>query len=170
MPVRPWVRKALWIALGAAAVVAMLVVVTLQRPAFGGTPQGARLERIHKSPQFINGRLQNTPPQNTDNSLTKLYRLYSGGQTRYPLFTIPVLPVDPSLFQTPARPGLRAIWFGHSSTLLEIDGVRVMMDPVFADIVSPIPIGPKRFHPTPIALDDMPRVDAVMISHDHYDH
>jgi L-ascorbate metabolism protein UlaG (beta-lactamase superfamily) len=65
---------------------------------------------------------------------------------------------------------LRAIWFGHSSVLVEIEGVRLMTDPVLSDVVSPVPIGPKRMHPPPIELNDLAGIDAVLISHDHYDH
>jgi L-ascorbate metabolism protein UlaG (beta-lactamase superfamily) len=54
---------------------------------------------------------------------------------------------------------------------MELDGLRLLVDPVFADYASPFHgIGPKRFHPSPIAMTDLPKIDAVIISHDHYDH
>jgi L-ascorbate metabolism protein UlaG (beta-lactamase superfamily) len=66
---------------------------------------------------------------------------------------------------------LRITWLGHSSSLVEIDGVRVLIDPVWDERASPTPwAGPKRFFPSPLALDDLPAIDAVLISHDHYDH
>jgi L-ascorbate metabolism protein UlaG (beta-lactamase superfamily) len=62
-------------------------------------------------------------------------------------------------------------WFGHSSVLLEIDGRRVLADPVWGERVSPSRlVGPKRLHPAPVPLTALPPVDAVLISHDHYDH
>ena len=68
-------------------------------------------------------------------------------------------------------PGLRAIWFGHASVLLEIDGVRILTDPVLSQRASPFQfLGPERFHPPPIALDHLAGIDAVVITHDHYDH
>ncbi|NOJ99821.1 MBL fold metallo-hydrolase, partial [Corallococcus coralloides] len=72
----------------------------------------------------------------------------------------------------PSRPtGLRVTWFGHSSTLLDIDGLRVLTDPLWSDRASPVEwAGPRRWYPPPIALAQLPRVDAVLISHDHYDH
>ena len=74
-------------------------------------------------------------------------------------------------FKDRPAPGLRAIWFGHASVYLEIDGTRVMTDPVLSDYASPFSgIGPKRFHPPPLALEALPKIDAVVISHDHYDH
>jgi L-ascorbate metabolism protein UlaG (beta-lactamase superfamily) len=68
--------------------------------------------------------------------------------------------------------GLYVTWLGHSSLLVQIDGVRILIDPVFANNVSPIPlIGVRRFQKqAPISADALPFIDAVFISHDHYDH
>ncbi|MBO0180253.1 MBL fold metallo-hydrolase, partial [Vibrio parahaemolyticus] len=60
---------------------------------------------------------------------------------------------------------------GHSSVLMKLDGKLVMTDPVFSDRASPVQwAGPKRFHQTPITIEDLPTIDVVVISHDHYDH
>ncbi len=65
----------------------------------------------------------------------------------------------------------RVIRLGHSSIFMQLDGKRWLIDPVFSDRASPFSfIGPKRFHPTPISLEDLPEIDGVLISHDHYDH
>ena len=65
--------------------------------------------------------------------------------------------------------GLRAIWFGHASVYLEIDRARIMVDPMLSEYTSPLQgVGPKRFHPPPLALHLLPKMDAVVISHDHY--
>jgi L-ascorbate metabolism protein UlaG (beta-lactamase superfamily) len=71
-----------------------------------------------------------------------------------------------------AGPGRLAVsWFGHSTALLEIDGYRVLTDPVWSDRCSPSDVvGPQRLHPPPVPLEALPAVDAVVISHDHYDH
>ncbi len=67
--------------------------------------------------------------------------------------------------------GLRATWLGHSTVLLELDGRRVLTDPVFGLRASPSSfMGPKRFHPVPATLAELPPIDAVLLSHDHYDH
>jgi L-ascorbate metabolism protein UlaG (beta-lactamase superfamily) len=90
---------------------------------------------------------------------------------RVPPAPLPVLAVDSAaLASTPPASGLRAFWIGHASTYVELDGLRLLLDPVFAERVSPLPVGPRRFHPPPIALADLPPIDAVLISHDHYDH
>ncbi len=74
-------------------------------------------------------------------------------------------------FETPPASGLRATWIGHATALVEIDGARILTDPVWSERVSPSTlVGPRRFFEPPIALADLPRVDAVVISHDHYDH
>ena len=79
--------------------------------------------------------------------------------------------LDPADFSKPPLPGLRAIWFGHASVYLEIDGARIMLDPMLSEYASPLArVGPKRFHAPPIALADLPQIDVVVISHDHYDH
>ncbi len=66
---------------------------------------------------------------------------------------------------------LAVTWLGHASALLEIDGLRVLADPVWSERVSPLQqVGPKRMHAVPVAFDDLPPLDAVIISHDHYDH
>jgi L-ascorbate metabolism protein UlaG (beta-lactamase superfamily) len=67
--------------------------------------------------------------------------------------------------------GLRVTWFGHSSSLVEIDGARILIDPMWGERASPVPrVGPRRWYAPPIALADLPPVDAVVLSHDHYDH
>jgi L-ascorbate metabolism protein UlaG (beta-lactamase superfamily) len=67
--------------------------------------------------------------------------------------------------------GLRVTWMGHSSTLLEIDGVNVLIDPVWEQRTAPVEwFGPKRFFAPPLPLEQLPRIDVILISHDHYDH
>ncbi|MDP9046868.1 MAG: MBL fold metallo-hydrolase [Bacteroidota bacterium] len=78
---------------------------------------------------------------------------------------------DHSIYQAPPVSGLRVTWIGHSSLLIEIDGKRILTDPVWSERASFAAfVGPKRFFPPPLALDMLPPIDAVIISHDHYDH
>ena len=66
---------------------------------------------------------------------------------------------------------LAVTWYGHSSALIEVDGYRVLADPVWSDRCSPSrAVGPQRLHPVPAPLEALPAIDAVIISHDHYDH
>ena len=78
---------------------------------------------------------------------------------------------DPKAYAQAPPSGLRVTWFGHSSLLLEIDGVRILIDPVWEERASPLQwMGPKRFFAPTLRLEDLPELDAVLISHDHYDH
>jgi L-ascorbate metabolism protein UlaG (beta-lactamase superfamily) len=77
---------------------------------------------------------------------------------------------DARVYATAPGSGLRVTWFGHSASLIEIDGMRVLIDPVW-ERASPFAfMGPKRFFQPTIALEDLPKIDVVLISHDHYDH
>ena len=78
---------------------------------------------------------------------------------------------DASVYATEPASGLRVTWLGHSSLLIEIDGVRVLVDPVWEERASPFQwFGPKRFFAPPLKLEELPAIDVVLVSHDHYDH
>jgi L-ascorbate metabolism protein UlaG (beta-lactamase superfamily) len=78
---------------------------------------------------------------------------------------------DARVYATPPASGLRVTWFGHASSLIEIDGLRVLVDPVWEQRASPFPfMGPKRFFQPTMGLVELPKIDVVVISHDHYDH
>ena len=172
-------RLARWLvrtALALATVAAVLVAVgcaVLSQPQFGAPMTDARLARALANPQYRDGRFVNLEPEapSTTSLVEYTWRQITGDEVREPPSPIPVVTVDKeALAAAPAPAGLRAFWIGHASTYVEIDGLRILLDPVFAERVSPLPIGPRRFHPPPIALADLPRIDAVLISHDHYDH
>ena len=89
------------------------------------------------------------------------------GRTGKPPGRIPVVGDAPRH----ERGALAATWFGHASTLLEVDGRRVLVDPVRSVRTSPVPgFGPKRLHPFPVTVAELGEVDVVLLSHDHYDH
>ncbi|WP_263365467.1 MBL fold metallo-hydrolase [Edaphobacter bradus] len=78
---------------------------------------------------------------------------------------------DVAKYDTVPESGLRVTWIGHSSLLVEIDGVRVLIDPVWDERASPVRwAGPKRFFAAPLKLEELPQIDVVLVSHDHYDH
>jgi len=156
------------------AVIAAAGCGVLSQPQFGAAMSGARLERAKANPQYRDGRFVNLQPETPTGfgaMLDYMVRQFSGDEVRVPPAPLPVLAVDKAaLAAAPPASGLRAFWIGHASVYVEVDGLRLLLDPVFAERVSPIAIGPKRFHPPPIALADLPKIDAVLISHDHYDH
>lgn len=138
--------------------------------------QGLRQERIHASPQFADGRFVNTYASTAQNArrvgmtLSTFGEFAFGGATRRPVQALPT--VDPlPTWHRAAPSGLRVTWLGHSTMLLEIDGARVLTDPVWGRRASPVSFaGPKRFQPVPVGIGSLPPLDAVLISHDHYDH
>jgi L-ascorbate metabolism protein UlaG (beta-lactamase superfamily) len=141
----------------------------------GRRPDGLRLERIQASPLWDGATFRNMHPL-----LPRLLRptvaaptvgafLFEGNR-RVPKAPLPSLDPRPQWTRKP-RTGLRATWLGHSTVLIEIDGVRVLTDPVWGARASPSQwAGPKRFQPVPVPIRSLPPLDAVVISHDHYDH
>lgn len=84
---------------------------------------------------------------------------------------LPVIKPDMAVLQQPPTDGVRVTWLGHASTLVQLDGISVLTDPIFSERCSPVPFaGPKRYRPPPCSIADLPRIDAVVISHNHYDH
>jgi L-ascorbate metabolism protein UlaG (beta-lactamase superfamily) len=98
-------------------------------------------------------------------------RLFLGRAARTPKQPLGPFHTDPRVYETAPRSGLRITWFGHASSLIEIEGVRLLIDPVWDERAAPTQwAGPKRFFPPTLSLDDLPAIDAVIISHDHFDH
>jgi L-ascorbate metabolism protein UlaG (beta-lactamase superfamily) len=136
-----------------------------------GASQRRLRPTVAGSPQFSDGKFHNTMPTPAlapANARDGLLRQWHEDRHKgLPGGPIPL--VAPDLPEVAGE--LAVTWFGHSSALLEIDGRRVLVDPVWGERVSPSPlIGPSRLHEPPLPVQDLPAVDAVLISHDHYDH
>lgn len=140
----------------------------------GRRARGARKERIEASPRFREGAFRNTanvaPGLKKGTALQTMGEFLTGGQRRVPGAPLPsASPLEAWL--KPPETGLRATWLGHSTVLLELDGRRVLTDPVWCERASPTQLaGPRRFQPVPVPIAALPPLDAVVISHDHYDH
>ena len=141
----------------------------------GRRPEGTRLERIKASVRWAGERFRNLHPilpglRDPNAPMPTLREFLCGGERRVPPGPLPARsPLE--AWRKPPGSGLRATWLGHSTVLIEIDGLRVLTDPVWGPRASPLRfIGPKRFQPVPVSLRSLPPIDLVVISHDHYDH
>ncbi|MGW0521779.1 MBL fold metallo-hydrolase [Crossiella sp. NPDC003009] len=131
----------------------------------GGRASGARLTR---SPQYRDGLFRNrVDALAAPGARARLAReLFFGKQRRKPAGAVPLVEPEP-----PVGRGVHLTWYGHSSSLVELDGALILLDPVWGERVSPLPFGgPRRLHEAPAPVESLPAVDAVVISHDHYDH
>jgi L-ascorbate metabolism protein UlaG (beta-lactamase superfamily) len=149
---------------------AVLVTLVAGWKAFGHSASGERRARMERSPQWKDGAFENPQPLQND-AWGSVAAMFEPSGPKSPLEPLPVAAVDPIIFATAPATGLRITWLGHSAQLIEIDGHRVLTDPVWSDRASPLPwVGPTRWFKPPIALEQLPPLDAVIISHDHYDH
>jgi len=141
---------------------------------FGARASGLRLERMRSSARFADGTFHNTasvsPGLKKGSVAPTISEFLCGGQRRTPPGPLPSMsPL--SQWSRSLETGLRATWLGHSTVLLEIDGLRVLTDPVWGERASPVTFaGPKRFQPVPTPIAALPPLDVVVISHDHFDH
>lgn len=139
--------------------------------ALGATPAeiGAVVQR---SPNYQHGAFVNTDAASTlsldrEQQWLLIRELIDARGTGRPPGPIPLAERTPEV----AAAGLAVSWYGHSSALVEIDEYRVLADPVWSRRCSPSrTVGPERMHEVPVPLEALPAVDAVLISHDHYDH
>ncbi|MFT3954180.1 MAG: MBL fold metallo-hydrolase [Piscinibacter sp.] len=134
---------------------------------FGARASGQRLERMRDSPRWAGEGFRNVHPvlpglRDPAAPRPTISDFLCGGQRRVPQGPLPSL--DPREgWLRPVGSGLRATWLGHSTVLIEIDGYRVLTDPVWGARASPSRlVGPKRFQPVPIPLRALPALDLVV--------
>lgn len=154
----------------------LLIVLTflyVRQERFGRKASGERLQRIRESPHFKKGKFQNlshTP------SLTEGYNLpgvilefmFKRNANRNPQSMIPSLKTD--LLSIPLDRDV-LVWFGHSSYYIQLDGKHMLVDPVFSGNASPLANSNKAFPGSDVyAPSDIPALDYLFITHDHYDH
>ncbi len=159
------------------SIVAILVLATIlfmRQASFGRLPSGDRLERVKVSPQYKNGSFQNQSPTPSftggANLLTVVKDFFFGKhEHKRPDEPISIIkrPLEAQVGSVP-----ELTWFGHSSYLLQLNKLNVLVDPVFSERTSPVQYaGTKAFPGTSsYTVDDMPPIDVLLITHDHYDH
>lgn len=142
----------------------------------GSNPKGDRLIRVEASPNYRDGAFQNLVETNMDIPWRAMagviWEGIVGGTESEPKDTIPTVRFDREAWERVPDTDFAISWFGHSTVLIKMDGLTFLCDPVFSERGSAFTfVGPKRFpythHPQ---LEDLPHVDAVLLSHDHYDH
>ncbi|HTE25543.1 MBL fold metallo-hydrolase [Flavitalea sp.] len=158
------------------SIIMLFIIATffyMRQDKFGQLAEGNRLERIKKSPNYHDGKFQNihhTPQITEGYSYTEvLYEfIFKHTKRRKPDDKIPSMKTD-LLHLSPDQDIL--VWFGHSSYFIQLDGKRILADPVFSGDASPVPGANKAFAGTDrYTTDDLPPIDYIFISHDHYDH
>ena len=154
-------------------VLIIAVYVFLHLPQFGRLPSGARLQRIKRSANYKNGQFQNVSHTPTMTEGVGFFSvliqfLFDKKKRVKPVDTIPSVKTD-LLNLDPAKDIL--VWFGHSSYFMQVDGKKILVDPVFSGAASPVSFNIKAFKGTDIyTTDDIPGIDFLFISHDHWDH
>lgn len=159
--------------LGVVLLFAVAIFFYIRQPKFGKAPAGDRLEKVKKSTNFRDGKFQNrhfTPDLTEGYSMLGImydFFFKKFPRTR-PMDIIPSQKTD--LLSLPLDSNI-LVWFGHSSYFIQIEGKRFLIDPVFCGNASPIPGSNRSFKGSDIyTAADMPPIDYLLITHDHYDH
>ncbi|MDR2075287.1 MAG: MBL fold metallo-hydrolase [Holosporales bacterium] len=158
------------------SVILVSVITYIHTPKFGSLPDGNRLERIKKSTNYKNGQFHNIHPKDlakpvgflkTCSILFKIILSIVGNQEK----ARNEIPSTKTNLINLNKMEDVLIWFGHSSYFIQIEGLRIMVDPVFSEVSSPIPFFPKAFPGTNVyTTSDIPDIDYLVITHDHWDH
>jgi len=155
--------------------IVIIFFIIINLPVFGRLPKGSRLKKIQQLPIYRDGALQNqsiTPMQPEGVSFFKILKafLLEKHPNKSPDKALPFL--TPDIDGKPKGNHPEIIWFGHSSYLIKVDGLRILVDPIFSKTPSPFSfIGSKTFLGTEIVkAAQFKNIDILLITHDHYDH
>ena len=164
-------RVKLKIVLGLIAAIAVIVMIHTCAPIFGRAEDNVQ-GKEPDSPQYKNGKFNNDATwedHSISDSLTLIREYFFDDVERIPKARLPRQNADLTFFNSPGSDRLNSTWLGHSSLMVNIDGYKILIDPVFEKRISII--GPTRFNgEIPLDIDQLPEIDVVVISHDHYDH
>ena len=172
------IAKMIGLAIGVLFVLLLIVgllFITLS-PEFGGRPTPEQKRVYQQSGHYSDGKFVNlvstTMDMNFGTLLSVLGDYLRGIPNGRPSFPLPVEAIDSVAIVSRADTVTQLTWFGHSAVLLEIDGKKILLDPMLGDVPAPHPwLGEQRFYDSlPITIAQLPAIDAVLISHDHYDH
>lgn len=166
------IRMIIGIIASVLVIVTVAGIIFVNQPRFGRIPQGERLERIKKSPHYKDGQFQNLHTTRmmtaSKGRLGVLWDfIFKKEEGLRPEKEIPVVKTD---LKNIDRNKNVLVWFGHSSYFIQIDGKRILVDPVFC-MAAPVAFLNKPFKGADTYQpDDMPDIDYLIITHDHWDH
>ena len=163
-----WIRVLAWAALAAAAAALALVLFVALWPPFSG--RISRPDRVIYTARAINydGEHFFNAESPASGSWSDPGASLTSGRGTAPQGELPAGSPD---FSAATEDGLSFTWLGHSTTLVQMEGLNILFDPVLSTLVSPVSfLGPRRFGAPPVTAQELPEIDAVIISHDHYDH
>ncbi len=136
----------------------------------GRLPSGARRERIMRSPNVVAGRFVNALAVRHAVTMSGVLKWLFGAAQRKPTDSIPVVSPTAASLASASR-DLRVTWLGHATVLVELEERRLLVDPVLlGDRAGPGPLGMSRFFAPPLEPAALPPLDAVLVTHDHFDH
>ncbi|WP_296351666.1 MBL fold metallo-hydrolase [Winogradskyella sp.] len=161
-------------------IVGLIVVLTIgtaifmnTSPQFGGSPSEESLVKINSSPNYKDNAFKNLEHtvQNTGIKWSSIPEFFTSGNGKVPTKALPQKDLSSEDFQQEIKEP-RLTWFGHSAMLLELEDTNIFIDPMLGNVPSPVSwMGSGRFNrELPIKIEDLPEIDIVLISHDHYDH
>ncbi len=163
--------KILYILIIAIAVLVVATLLFMQQATFGKNPSGARLERIKKSKNYHDGAFQNlhnTPNFGEGYNFWKILKLYF---SKGPTTPDHILPSKKLSFDTTNVNDYKVTWLGHSTYLIQVDGKTILVDPIIVGNISPVSFFGKSYPiEHPYQLSDLPNIDYLLITHDHFDH
>ena len=147
-------------------------------PQIGGKPTGKRLERMQSAPNFKDGIFHNTVETKMEMSWSTIkeslgHYLFADKTKKNPREPIQVKEFSKAAFEQVSNDSIAFVWFGHSTVLLKIHGINLLIDPVIVGKRASMFyfMGPERFdYSHHITIEELPKIDAVILSHDHYDH
>jgi L-ascorbate metabolism protein UlaG (beta-lactamase superfamily) len=170
---KPIFRKAMWTFFALIALLALAGALILNQNQFGKLPSGDRLKRIQQSPNFRDGAFHNISPT----------QMMSQDVSYFSLLKESIFDRDPRATPNVEIPSVKTnllgldknedvlVWFGHSSYFMQIDGKKILVDPVLSTHASPFSFSVKAFSGTNVySAEDIPEIDYLFISHDHWDH
>ncbi|WP_088042210.1 MBL fold metallo-hydrolase [Bacillus sp. EAC] len=158
------------------AILVVIIIIFLNTyPHFGKKYSKARMESYRALENYSNGKFVNQIPTSMSSDLKTTYTMLRDfikkNPNRTPKEHIPMTNMNASKLNN-RNEDTKITWFGHSALLIEIAGKNILVDPMFGNTPSPFPqFGGNRFSKgLPFEIDDLPKIDAVILSHDHYDH